>query len=151
MRMAVSVGGNVRRSSSVQGAEDGLVRVLGALGEPREPFEPVARVDDRERHGTERVAGPDVLHEHEGRDLETEEADAERRAEVASPFPGLLLVRDELRLRPKLLRQEVVAELGRPFLEVDLVVRAIEGVVGHHLEEREVAAAPAHLLEIDEP
>ncbi len=132
-------------------AKDRLVGRPRTLARPDEPFEPVAGVDHRERHRLQRLPVANVLHEHERRQLEARGSHAQGRPEVPAAFPDLLLVGDRLRVGAQLLREELVAELDRPLLEVDLVVRPVERVVGHHLEEGHVAPAPPDLLEVDEP
>jgi hypothetical protein len=67
------------------------------------------------------------------------------------PFPLFLLVRDPFRVRAERAGQKLVAELDGAVLEVDSVVGPVEGVVGQHLEEREMTGTAADLGDVGEP
>src|SRR3989475_5151494 len=131
-------------------AEDRLVRRRRGLRQPRQSLEAVSRVDDLGVHRDAMPVDLPVHHEDQGRRFGAAEDDLEARSAVAAPLPPRLLVADEGRVDAEPLRQEKMADLDRPVLEVDEFLREVERVVGHHLEHREMLARLPDVVDVQE-
>ena len=131
-----------------------------ALRCPDKAFEPVAGVDDPELHRVvhlavqvvARLAGllPPEAHEDERCDLKTANEDFHARPGIPAADPRVLLVGDLVDVAANG-GDELVAEFDGPVLPVDLLVRGVEGMVGHHLERGEVPAGFSYGVEVIEP
>jgi len=130
--------------------EHRLVRRRRPLGYPRRAFQPVAGVHDGHVHGHPSLRRLPVLHEDQGGQLHALEDDLHAGTGVTATLPPLLNVPHLLLLHAEPLGVEAVAQLHRPVLEVDLLSRLVEGMVGQHLKEGVVPSGPADVVDIVE-
>ncbi len=137
--------------------KDRIVDRRRPLRGPDEPLEAVAGIHDIEPH---RVVGlpvhidgrlivllPPEVHEDERRDLKAADEHLDGCPGVSAAVPGVFLITDPVKVAPDR-RDELVAEGDRLFLPVDLLFGGVEGVMRHHLKERQVAPRPADGVEI---
>ena len=139
--------------------EDRVVDRGRARRGPGQALEPVPGVDDPVRHGPEGLpleldrglVRPLLAQRHEDqcRDLEPADQDLDGRAGVPAADPRVLLVGHRGQV-PADRGEELVAELDGPVLPVDLGRGVVEGVVGHHLEERQVTPRAADRVQVVE-
>ena len=87
------------------------------------------------------------IHEHQGCKLEPMHDYFHTGPGVSSACPGLFLIGDGKGVDLER-AQELVTEFQGPVLPVNLIARAVEGMVRHHFKGCKVAPAPAHRVQV---
>jgi len=86
-------------------------------------------------------------HENERCDFEAPDHDLHTRAGVPATDPRVLLVGDLVQIAADG-GKELVAEFYRVVFPVDLLARAVEGMVGEHLKRGQVPAGSPDRVEV---
>ncbi|KUG18836.1 hypothetical protein ASZ90_011434 [hydrocarbon metagenome] len=83
------------------------------------------------------------IHEHQSGQLQAAHHNLHARPGIAPTGPGILLVGHRQRIHPQA-NEQLVTKPHSPVLPVDLPIRGVEYVVGHHLKGGEMPPAPPH-------
>ena len=87
------------------------------------------------------------IHEHQSGQLQAAHHNLHARPGIAPTGPGILLVGHRQRIHPQA-NEQLVTKPHSPVLPVDLPIRGVEYVVGHHLKGGEMPPAPPHRIQV---